>query len=523
MKRGTPRQPKIGSFIQELGTKCRAFIVRTLTLGLRQRPQMLVTNLVGHALTEEDYRSLEERWISLGHADAALLRRADNHLGVEMTGQQGRPGYYSGILIPYIWPGEDSVRDYRLRRDRPDMEQDAGGNLKPRRKYLAPPGRGNMLYLPPQADAWLLKNLGIPLVIVEGELKMLALWRLAWHHRGDTAEDPAFLPVGLQGVYSWRGIVGKTTDAHGERVDVRGPIPDLGRLEWADRYVTLVFDADVMRNLDVSEARRRLTDELEDRGAVVAWLQWPDGVPANRKGIDDYLAAYGPDQVARMLSQSKVVTRRRKRVATEISAEWQRELLCAEKGPLPILANAITALKLAPEWKDNLFLNEFSQQIGVVRGTPWNRGTTEWNDTDDILLAEWLQRNDVRVSVPIANQAVQAVARLPSLHPVREYLCGLKWDGVKRIDEWLPRYFGAPDTPFVRAAGSKWLVSAVARIMQPGCKVDHCLVLEGPQGDGKSTGLNILAGDDWFSDNMSDLGSKDSAIDLQGVWTIEFA
>ena len=83
-----------------------------------------------------------------------------------------------------------------------------------------------------------------------------------------------------------------------------------------------------------------------------------------------------------------------------------------------------------------------------------------------------------------------------SFDPVREYLDGLKWDGMRRIDEWLMRYCHADDTPLHRAYGRKWLVAGVRRVRQPGCKFDEMLTLEGEQGQGKSTLFKILAGGD---------------------------
>jgi putative DNA primase/helicase len=85
--------------------------------------------------------------------------------------------------------------------------------------------------------------------------------------------------------------------------------------------------------------------------------------------------------------------------------------------------------------------------------------------------------------------------------PVRDYLDGLVWDGVPRIDRWLVDYCRAADAPLVRAFARKVLLAAVRRVRQPGCKFDFILVLEGPQGIGKSSLLRILAGDENFSDN----------------------
>jgi len=64
----------------------------------------------------------------------------------------------------------------------------------------------------------------VPVVITEGEFKTQALWRLAWHVLGHTAESPALLSIGLSGVWNWRGTIGKINDADGVRVDQKGPI-----------------------------------------------------------------------------------------------------------------------------------------------------------------------------------------------------------------------------------------------------------------------------------------------------------
>ena len=95
------------------------------------------TNLLGSDLTPADYAALEARWIDRRLAERAHLRRADWLTGAEVIGRKG--GNYAGILIPYFRPGSDHVREYRLRRDQPDMEYDSAGNLKTRQKYLSPP------------------------------------------------------------------------------------------------------------------------------------------------------------------------------------------------------------------------------------------------------------------------------------------------------------------------------------------------------------------------------------------------
>ena len=105
---------------------------------------------------------------------------------------------------------------------------------------------------------------------------------------------------------------------------------------------------------------------------------------------------------------------------------------------------------------------------------------------------------------------------------MREYLDSWKWDGTPRLDHWLVKYLGCPDNDYTGAVGSRWLISAVARVMQPGCKADCVLILEGPQGSYKSTALKIL-GSKWFTDELPSIGTKDSAMQTFGVWIIELA
>jgi putative DNA primase/helicase len=84
-------------------------------------------------------------------------------------------------------------------------------------------------------------------------------------------------------------------------------------------------------------------------------------------------------------------------------------------------------------------------------------------------------------------------------------------------------YLDCTDSAFARAVGLRWLISAVARIFRPGCQADHLLLLEGPQGIRKSSALRALVGDEWFTDHIADLGSKDSRLDLLGKWVIEMS
>ena len=208
--------------------------------------------------------------------------------------------------------------------------------------------------------------------------------------------------------------------------------------------------------------------------------------------------------------------------------EWKRSLLRNADGNIkPLLANALAALRHAPTWQDIFAFDEFAIRTVTQKAVPWNPVPHVWEDAEDILLTEWLQREGIQVSRETTGQAVEAVAHERRFHPVRQYLEGLHWDGVSRIGNWLQSYLGAPADPdggadYVAAVGSRWLISAVARALQPGCKADCALILEGPQGIYKSTALRTLAGK-WFADEIADLGSKDAAMQTSGVWIIEIA
>jgi hypothetical protein len=108
-------------------------------------------------------------------------------------------------------------------------------------------------------------------------------------------------------------------------------------------------------------------------------------------------------------------------------------------------------------------------------------------------------------------------------HPVRDYLDSLAWDGVPRVDGWLVTYGGAEDGEYVRAVGALVLVAAVRRVMEPGCKFDEMLVLEGPQGKNKSSALAALAvREEWFTDDLPlDADAKRFIEAVKGKWIVE--
>ena len=129
------------------------------------------------------------------------------------------------------------------------------------------------------------------MIITEGEFKTLALWRLA---NFGVQSDPRFLPVGISGVFNWRGTVGKATAPDGQRLNVKGPILDLDWIAWKGRRVVIAFDVDAAVKDQARFARIELAQHLRRQSAMVGFLEWD---LAHGKGIYDHLAAVGPEAV----------------------------------------------------------------------------------------------------------------------------------------------------------------------------------------------------------------------------------
>jgi predicted P-loop ATPase len=458
---------------------------------------MTSETLVSQPLTPQDFGMLECCYISVEIASAAGIYRVPSLEGRALLGRKDS-GDYSGLVFVYRWPGDSYVYLCRLRLDHPPWE---GGKVQYR--YLTAAGTRNRLYLPP-CDPILLDNLNLPLLVTEGEKKCLALWRMALEI-GNGTGSPAFVPIGLPGVHGWRGTIGSESDSHGKRIPEKGPIADLNRIAWLNRTVTILFDANAATNPKVQYARRDLARELARRGANVYIADLPEAVGVN--GCDDYLHIFGVEKLAEVL-----------RLA--VRYEWRKDLILTDKGKIkPVLANAITALRSAPEWIGVMGFDEFALRVSTLKPTPWNYSGL-WDEQADRLLADWLQHHGIMVSDSVAAAAAETVGHDRTVHPVRDYLDSLQWDETNRIDDWLTLYLGVAPSDYVWAVGAKWLISAVARIFKPGCKADHMLIAEGPQGSFKSSAFRAL-GEPWFTDDIADLGGKDSQLATLGAWIIE--
>jgi hypothetical protein len=207
-------------------------------------------------------------------------------------------------------------------------------------------------------------------------------------------------------------------------------------------------------------------------------------------------------------------------------ASWRSSLLFDSAGKLKrVLGNASLILKNHPAFAGCLGYDEFKESYCWLRAPPAIQGLSPVpvgpvRDEHFLQIGYWLaSRYDLQDFSSDHIFQIMRGAAVP-FHPVRDYLRSVVWDQHCRVCSWLTDYLGVPDTPYSRAVGAWWLISAVARVLQPGCKADHVLILEGPQGTRKSTALRTLA-TPWFADTPINLDSKDAYTALRGVWIYE--
>lgn len=201
--------------------------------------------------------------------------------------------------------------------------------------------------------------------------------------------------------------------------------------------------------------------------------------------------------------------------------EWKAELEYTKSGKLLCnIANIILILENDPALAGHIVHDLFTGMDSAKDGLPWNKNANQWTDTDDANLRVWLEKHyDITGKEKIAD-ALTAVLTRHSYHPIRDYLSGLTWDGVPRLDRIIIDYMGAEDSELNRAMSRKHFVAAVARVFNPGCKYDYCLIMSGAEGIGKSTLLRVMGGR-WFNDSITTLEGKEGMEQLRRAWVVE--
>jgi predicted P-loop ATPase len=268
------------------------------------------------------------------------------------------------------------------------------------------------------------------------------------------------------------------------------------------------------------------------------WAEW-----CAKHGVDP-----GPSVGAENVVQFDKTRKRKPKARPMPPADrpaWFADLRSDERGRIyPDLRNVMIALRSEPRTTAAFHFDEMQQDPIMITPLPLAPGARPGpppprlvTDDDVARLQEWLQYCGLpRIGREIVHQGVDLIARETRVHPIRDWLDGLEWDGVDRLSFWLTTYLGADPAAngmpngvadprlageaYLAAIGRMFVIAMVARIYQPGCKADYLLVLEGDQGVQKSRACAALAGG-WFSDSLPGLDTKDSRQHLRGKWLVE--
>ena len=208
-------------------------------------------------------------------------------------------------------------------------------------------------------------------------------------------------------------------------------------------------------------------------------------------------------------------------------SDWKKGIRLHKGKAMSDVDNLAYILENDPLLHGTVRKNEFTGMSEPMPDLPFKASSRIWNDESQALLARYLAKEyGLSHCSQDLNTAVLAVASENRYHPVRDYLDGLpEWDKVQRVETLLIDYLGAIDTPYCRSVTSRWMASAIARIYEPGFKMDSLLLVSGRQGIGKSSLFSKLAvKPEWYTDDIGlSMDTKDSAERIRGRWIIEIS
>ncbi len=242
--------------------------------------------------------------------------------------------------------------------------------------------------------------------------------------------------------------------------------------------------------------------------------------------------AAADEKVARIIQDEKI-----KEAAAEFAEvsedpkdlEWIRQLETDKKGQFTNTNANQDLIMLNDHVFRTIIFNDFTRQ-NEVGNTQALRCTSELDDTALRNIATHYEtKYGLKVSMQKVQEILSGVQVQRRYNPLHQYITKEKWDGVPRLSTVFIEYLGADDTPLNRMMTRKWMIAAVARAFEPGCKFDNMLILEGQQGIGKSLILRVLAngktrGGYFFSESMQfDQKDSEQIEAMNKAWICEFA
>ncbi|SKB14000.1 hypothetical protein PL11201_560021 [Planktothrix sp. PCC 11201] len=406
----------------------------------------------------------------------------------------------NGVMI------RSSNAQWQFRPDIPLVEYKDG--KKKVRKYLTPredEGYDAMLLNNPMyPDYWTnLEKLkerayiidGVPCIaITEGAFKVMVVM------------DNGIPCVAALGVEM--GLTPKKNDPQGKRYLVRV----LERLAKAGFGFLMMFDGDIATNIDVTNALKKLGHQLGLFNSPVHVASWTM-TSEKDKGVDDYILNNGfPQFRNEVLARVQPFTD----WLAKVDQEFKDRGINADDLPtnIPEIEAKFTKAKMIVG--DRIRFNELTKEI-EFDGKPV--GFDEFK-----LKLALMFKLDLKCNKEDLKSIVIQIAEDNSYNPIKEYFnqCNESHSDTSILDGIAKRFFGT-NNPLYQVFVRKWLISTVARVMNPGCKVDTALILQGEQGTGKSTFFRVLAGDEWFCDDMGSVSDKDQVLKMHQSLITEWA
>ncbi|MEG4409138.1 VapE domain-containing protein [Microcoleus sp. MON2_D5] len=276
-------------------------------------------------------------------------------------------------------------------------------------------------------------------------------------------------------------------------------VPGLKRLAEAGFGFIFAFDADALTNKNVRIAEAKLSKVLRSYGCDVRSItgHWEPGTDGETKGMDDFINKNGIEAFRAILIKSAAQSRDTGNTYPPSKSKNKQLLDLIET-----------------HWGERLRFNEMTQQVEL-------NGKGGQLDIERVYLR---LADELGIDIPkqTASDLVVVTAQKYAYSPVRDYLNSLGDVDPIDLNNLAERYFGTND-PLDAILLKRTLIAAVARAMKPGCKVDTLCILQGGQGELKSTFWQTLAGESWFTDNLSESNEKDEKLKLRRYWLLEFS
>jgi len=340
---------------------------------------------------------------------------------------------------------------------------------------------------------WVLDNPQLPISPAEGVKKAASL-----------------LAQGIIGI-SINGVDMATIGRGGDLV------PILKKFAVKGRPVEPFYDADIIEKPDVKDALIGFGAALSRAGCVITVPTWELELG---KGIDDLIFNKGEnwENFKNVESYKNWL----KRIRQEWAASKKKGAVDSLKRSFdqesggdnsPAKSKTKQLLNLIEtQWGERLRFNEMTQQVEMD-------GETCKLDRVYIRVAREL---DTDIDKEKASDLVIATAERNTYSPVRDYLTSVADVEPINLENLALRYFGT-DNPLHATLLKRTLIAAVARVFEPGCKVDTLCILQGDQGFLKSTFWETLTSKAWFTDNLNDANEKDEKLKLRRYWMLEFS